>query len=318
MTSGTGTCTVKVNRAGDANYNDATEVSHDAAATKIAPTVTFTGAPASAPYLGTFTVASTTNASTSPLYTASGVCSNVSTLYTMTSGTGTCTSTVTWAADSNYNGATRDQTTTATKINQAIAFTSTPPNPFVIGSTYNVTANGGGSGNPVTFGSLTSTICSVIGTTVSSVAVGQCQVAANQAGNDNYNAAPQQLQQFGTHYNFTGFFRPIDNVETGILNRIKAGSSVPVKFSLHGNWGLSIFAAGYPRVMTIDCTGFIDPIPDSELTTSTANNGLVYDPTADQYNYVWKTTNNLANSCRQLQIRLIDGTEHIANFQFTK
>jgi len=78
--------------------------------------VTFTGAPASAAYLGTFAVASTTNSSASPAYASSGVCSNAGPTYTMTSGTGSCTSTVTWAADANYNGATLSQSTTATKI----------------------------------------------------------------------------------------------------------------------------------------------------------------------------------------------------------
>src|SRR5439155_8775293 len=83
---------------------------------KLDPTVTFTGAPASAPFQGTFTVASTTNSARSPVYSSSGVCTNGGTGYTMTSGTGTCTSTVMWAADSNYNGATQKQYTTATKI----------------------------------------------------------------------------------------------------------------------------------------------------------------------------------------------------------
>src|SRR5207249_3305550 len=95
-------------------------------ATKIDPTVTFTGAPASAAYLSTFTVASTTTSSASPVYTPGGVCSNVIAVYTMTSGTGSCTSTATWAADANFNGATRTQTTTATKINPTVTFTGAP------------------------------------------------------------------------------------------------------------------------------------------------------------------------------------------------
>src|SRR5436309_11014060 len=110
MTSGTGTCTATATWAADANYNGAT-LSQTTTATKIDPTVTFTGAPASAAYLSTFTEASTTNSSTSPAYTAGGVCSKLIAVYTMTSGTGTCTSTVTWAADANYNGATQSQTT---------------------------------------------------------------------------------------------------------------------------------------------------------------------------------------------------------------
>src|SRR5439155_10328758 len=101
----------------DANYNGATR-SQTTAATKIDPTVTFTGAPASAGYGTAFTVASTTTSSASPVYTPGGVCSNGSgtTTYSMTSGTWSGTATVTWAADSNYNDATRSPTTTETEI----------------------------------------------------------------------------------------------------------------------------------------------------------------------------------------------------------
>src|SRR5438046_4841992 len=62
------------------------------------------------------------------IYTASGVCSNgsITTTYSMTSGTGSCTSTATWVADANYNDATRSQTTTATKIDPTVTFTGAP------------------------------------------------------------------------------------------------------------------------------------------------------------------------------------------------
>jgi hypothetical protein len=45
---------------------------------------------------------------------------------------------------------------------------------------------------------------------------------------------------------------------------------------------------------------------------------LSYDPTLDQYNYVWKTDRAWAGSCRQLVVKLVDGTFHRANFKFTK
>src|SRR5216117_547977 len=114
MTSGTATCTSTVTWAADAAYNGAT-LSQSTTATKLNPTVTFTGAPVSAGFQSTFSVASTTNSSASPVYTSSGGCSNVGTTYTMTSGTATCTSTVTWAADANFTGGTLSQSTTATK-----------------------------------------------------------------------------------------------------------------------------------------------------------------------------------------------------------
>src|SRR5439155_731163 len=125
MTSGTGTCTSTATWAADANYNGATR-SQTTTATKIDPTVTFTGAPASAGYGTAFTVASTTNSSASPVYTPGGVCSNVIAVYTMTSGTGSCTSTATWVADANYKGATRTQTTTATTINPTVTLKGAP------------------------------------------------------------------------------------------------------------------------------------------------------------------------------------------------
>jgi hypothetical protein len=34
--------------------------------------------------------------------------------------------------------------------------------------------------------------------------------------------------------------------------------------------------------------------------------------------YVWKTDKNWGGQCRQLDVRLNDGTEHTANFRFTK
>ena len=44
-------------------------------------------------------------------------------------------------------------------------------------------------------------------------------------------------------YSFNGFFQPVDNL---LLNVAKAGSAIPVKFSLGGNVGLGIFRADLP------------------------------------------------------------------------
>src|SRR3989441_4728491 len=137
-------CTSPVTCAPDDNYTGATR-SQTTTAEKIDPTVAFTGAPTTAAYLSTFTVGSSTNSSASPVYASSGVCSNLIAVYTLTSGTGTCTSTVTWAADDNYTGATRTQTTTAEKISPTVTFTGAPANAayhstFTVASTTNSTA----------------------------------------------------------------------------------------------------------------------------------------------------------------------------------
>jgi hypothetical protein len=123
-------------------------------------------------------------------------------------------------------------------------------------------------------------------------------------------------------FNFSGFFRPVDNPD--VVNSAKAGSTIPVKFSLGGDQGLNIFWTLTPNVsypnsgkLTIDqVTG--DPIDALEEYSTATVSGLKYDATANQYIYNWKTDKNWAGTYRQLIIRLEDGTYHRANFYFTK
>ena len=80
----------------------------------VAPTVSFTGAPTSAPYGATFPVVATTNASTTAVITASGSCSISVTTVTITAPSGTCLLAANWPADGNYLAASATQSTTAT------------------------------------------------------------------------------------------------------------------------------------------------------------------------------------------------------------
>jgi hypothetical protein len=110
---------------------------------------------------------------------------------------------------------------------------------------------------------------------------------------------------------FRGFFQPVDNLA---LNVAKAGSGIPVKFSLGGDMGLDILADGYPKVVSTACdTG----IPSDAIETYTAgSSGLTYDAASDTYTYVWKTSKAWAGTCRQLLVRLDDGSVHTAMFRF--
>jgi len=114
-------------------------------------------------------------------------------------------------------------------------------------------------------------------------------------------------------YNFSGFFAPVDNLP--VLNVVNAGKAIPVKFSLSGNKGLNIFAANSPSSVSINCDGSA-PQSDIEETVNAGGSSLSYSASSDQYNYVWKTENQWKNTCRQLTLRLNDGTEHRANFKF--
>jgi hypothetical protein len=117
-------------------------------------------------------------------------------------------------------------------------------------------------------------------------------------------------------YDWAGFFRPVEN--DGVVNQVKAGSAIPVKFSLNGDWGLNIFVNGYPKWVMTSCTTWETTNPVDETVTA-GSSSLSYDATADQYVYVWKTDKAWAGSCRQLNVMLRDGTPiHWAKFKFTK
>lgn len=114
-------------------------------------------------------------------------------------------------------------------------------------------------------------------------------------------------------YNFTGFFAPVDNLPT--LNQVKAGQTIPLKFSLSGNKGLSILAAGFPASQQVSCSTNV-PINDMEETDTPGNSTLTYDSGSDKYQYNWKTEKTWANTCRVLTVKLNDGSLHTANFKF--
>jgi len=114
-------------------------------------------------------------------------------------------------------------------------------------------------------------------------------------------------------FNFAGFIPPVDNPPT--INTVKAGSAIPVKFSLGGNQGLNILADGSPSSRQITCaTGA--PLDAIETTVTAGGSSLSYDPSTGQYVYVWKTNKSWAGTCRQLDVQLSDGSHHIADFEF--
>ena len=125
------------------------------------------------------------------------------------------------------------------------------------------------------------------------------------------------LSPFGVvekSYGFSGFFPPVDNPPS--QNAAKAGSAIPVMFSLNGNQGLSVFYTGYPVSQPIACATGVPTATISETLTANAS-GLQYNPQSDQYTYAWKTDKSWANSCRRLFVKFNDGSQqHTADFIF--
>src|SRR5205085_8595890 len=108
-------------------------------------------------------------------------------------------------------------------------------------------------------------------------------------------------------YNFAGFFSPVANLPT--FNVVNAGRAIPVKFSLSGNKGLNIFAANSPSSGPVACNSSASA-SDLTDTLTAGSSSLSYDPSTDQYIYVWKTDASWAGTCRQLVVQLNDGSVH--------
>jgi hypothetical protein len=114
-------------------------------------------------------------------------------------------------------------------------------------------------------------------------------------------------------FTFTGFFSPVANLPT--VNVAKAGSAIPVKFSLDGNQGLSIFASGSPDSQQTTCDASAPQGP-MEGTVTAGSSSLSYDAATDRYTYVWKSDKAWAGTCRRLTLRFADGTTQVASFRF--
>jgi large repetitive protein len=193
MSSGTGSCSVIANQAGNSNYAAAPQSTTSVSATLAPQTIAYTKSPPpSAAYKTSFTVTAMGGSSGNAVtFTSSGVCSNSSGTYTMTSGTGTCSVIANQAGNSNYAAAPQSTTyVTATLAPQTIVYTTSPPASAAYKTSFTVAASGGASGNAVTFTS--SGACTNSGATFTMTSgTGTCSVIANQAGNSNYAAASQ-------------------------------------------------------------------------------------------------------------------------------
>jgi hypothetical protein len=146
---------------------------------------------------GTFSdVATTTNSDSGTLtYSISSgtACTSAGGGTFNITGAGTCVVRADGALTTNYNAAFNTDTVVITKASQIISFTG--PGTGAVGGTY-TPAGTATSTLPVTFtiDSGSSTVCHISAGVVTYDTVGTCTINADQAGNANYDAAPQVQQ----------------------------------------------------------------------------------------------------------------------------
>jgi RHS repeat-associated protein len=185
----------------------------------------------------TFTLSAAGGASGNPVVFSSGttsICTVAGTTVTKIA-IGTCTLRANQAGNATYSAAPQvSKNVVINKGTQTITFAALAGKSLGV-APFAVTASSS-AGLSVTFASTTTSICTVSGATVTLVAIGTCTIAANQAGNTNYNAATQVSQSFSVlaatvKTNQTITFGAIANTALGsplTLSAISATSGLTV------------------------------------------------------------------------------------------
>ncbi len=237
---GAGTCNVTANQAGNSDYNPATPVNGSLLISKANQTINFT-LPTSVTYSPNGTVPLSYNSTSGLTVTLANltpdVCTISGTTLTLPSA-GTCTVMANQAGNINYNAAPSvSRTLTINLANQVISFTL-PTSATYGNASLTLTAAGGGSGNPVTFTSTTTNVCTTGGTnraTLTIVNAGTCTVTANQLGNGNYQAAASVSRSLSVNpASQTIFFTPLMAAAIGdgpLTLTASATSGLPVTFT---------------------------------------------------------------------------------------
>jgi 6-phosphogluconolactonase len=115
----------------------------------------------------------------------------------------------------------------------------------------------------------------------------------------------------GPGYDFSGF---LGGIEDGV--RVKAGDTLAIVFSLGGNLGLDVLAAGSPSSGRVDCANPGEP-SSTEPALSKWGRGLRFYPRTGHYVFIWQTKKSWSGTCRVFLLGLNDGSVHrlVVNFR---
>jgi hypothetical protein len=188
-------CTVTALQPGDVNHSAAPPVEQTFVISPLTQTVSFTSTPPTNPIVGgTYTPMAEASSGLPVEITAYGSCGISDGVVTFNRTDDACWVNAAQVGDLRYSAAfAQSQIFSVGPGVQTVQFTSIPPSAPVVGDTYTPTATGTtASGQRVTLGATGS--CRLSGSEVFFAAVGTCTVTADQAGNDQYLAAPQQTQ----------------------------------------------------------------------------------------------------------------------------
>ncbi len=177
------------------------------------------------------------------LSTTPSVCTVVDTKVTAV-GVGSCRITASQAGNANYLAAPNvTKSFSVARAPQTITFTL--PASMVYGDTAVLTATAS-SGLPVSFKTITSTVCKLEGSTLIAVGVGSCSITAMQNGNEYYLAAPgvDQSSNIGKASQ-TITFNPPGSMVYGESTTLSAyaSSGLPITFASNSPGICTVFSS---------------------------------------------------------------------------
>ncbi|EEF61551.1 NF038122 family metalloprotease [Pedosphaera parvula] len=194
MITGAGTVTVRASQSGNGSYNPAPDVDQSFTVAKANQTITFAALGNKTYGDGSFAVSGTANSGLAVSYSILSGPATISGNTVTITGAGSVTVRATQAGNANYNGAPNvDQTFTVAKANQTITFAALG-NKIYGDASFTVGATAS-SGLSVAF-SIFSGPATISGNTITITGAGAVTVRASQAGNTNYNGAPNVDQTF--------------------------------------------------------------------------------------------------------------------------
>ena len=266
--------------------------------------------------------------------TASGCVGDLSSLLDLSGTTHTNAGTYngdawSFAGNANYNSANGTVNDSIAKANTASSVTSNV-NPSIIGQ--NVTFTATVAGNPAVTCTPTGTVtfkdsATVLGTgtlngsgqatfSISSLSAGNHSITAVYGADSNFNGSTSLTYTQSVQYIFVGFLQPIDNLPA--INSSKAGQTIPVKWQLKDYAGNLISDLGTlaPNGLQSGVISCNTPGPVDAIEELAAPGSTVFRFDGTQFIYNWQTSKPWVATCRQLQVKLSDGTTHIANFTF--
>jgi hypothetical protein len=145
-----------------------------------------------------------------------------------------------------------------------------------------------------------------------SALVGHHTVTASATDNATNTASDSHTYDV-LAWTFNGFYQPVDM--GGVVNTVKGGSTVPIKFELFAGPTELTSTSDVKTLKSspIACSSLPDTVDAIELT-ATGGTSLRYDTTGGQFVYNWKTPTG-AGTCHAVTVTAQDGSYKTAYFK---